>query len=336
MKLQRVIMMKMSGDDVKYMQSKLKDLGFHKGRVDGNYGQDTLVSVVNFQKEMGLKSDGVVSLQTWSQIVNFDKKQVNQNVDIPFSVSYVGSDGLKIYDSNLTDGFYYDNKTKKNTIWVKNTLSLSKPDYLNRWELAFDRDKEGQIKLDENNNTIKLKTSTHYTIGGFYKDDTIWDGKVIRNFDDKFWSYHSPFISNIEIGQRPFSNLSPLNDTKKINSMSVSIEICNLGPLVSKDGLFYTKNGIQVSDAEVLELDFMGYKYWNRYTNNQIESLGKLLSHLINKWNMEIEKIDYNEDWFKYHKKWNSVDGIRTDSQVSFERFGLFPQKEIIEMLNNL
>lgn len=321
MKLQRVIMLKMSGEDVKYMQSKLKELGFHKGRVDGNYGQDTLVSVVNFQREMGLKSDGVVSLQTWSQIVNFDKKQVlNQVVDIPFNVSYVGSDGLKIYDSNISDDYYYDKTTKKNTIWIKNTLSLNKPDITDRWELAFSRDKEGQIEVDENNQPIKLKTSTHYTIGGFYKDDTIWDGKVVRNFDDKFWSYHSPFI----------------NQTKNLNSMSVSIEISNLGPLLKKDGLFYTKNGIQIQDSEVLELDFMGYKYWNRYTNNQVESLGKLLSHLIKKWNMEFQKENYDESWFKYHKKWNSVDGIRTDSQVSFERFGLFPQNEIIQMLNNL
>lgn len=319
MKLQRVIMLRMSGEDVKYMQSKLKELGFYKGRVDGNYGQDTLVSVVNFQKEMGLKSDGVVSLQTWSQIVNFNQKNdKNQNIDIPFSVSYVGSDGLKIYDSNLTDDYYYDNKTKKNTIWIKNTLSLYKPNDLNRWEKAFSRDKEGQIELDENGSPLKLKTSTHYTIGGFHKDDTIWDGKIIKNFDDKFWSYHSTFIN------------------KKLNSMSISIEICNLGPLVSKDGIFYNRSGIQISDSEVLELDFMGYKYWNRYTNTQVESLGKLLSHLISKWNMEMEKINYNQDWFQYHKKWNSVDGIRTDSQLSFERFGLFPQIEIIQMLNNL
>lgn len=68
MKLQRVLMLKMSGEDVRHMQLKLKELGFHKGRVDGNFGQDTLVSVSNFQRDSGFKADGVVSLQTWSRL----------------------------------------------------------------------------------------------------------------------------------------------------------------------------------------------------------------------------------------------------------------------------
>jgi len=74
MKLQRILMLNMSGDDVKFLQQRLKDLNFYKGKISGNYTQDTLISVVNFQKDVGLKSDGVISLQAWSQLINYDKK----------------------------------------------------------------------------------------------------------------------------------------------------------------------------------------------------------------------------------------------------------------------
>jgi len=48
----------------------------------------------------------------------------------------------------------------------------------------------------------------------------------------------------------------------------------------------------------VVELDseFRGYKYFEPYTQNQIESLEWLLLMLTKKWNIP---RDYNEDMFK-------------------------------------
>lgn len=317
MKLQRVLMLKMSGEDVRYMQGRLKELGFHKGRIDGNFSQETLVSVSNFQRDAGFKSDGVVSLQTWSRIVNYEKSQekIQDDKEIPFDVAYVSDDGLKIYDSKLSEDYFYKSKSKKNTVWIKSTLSDLKPDdYIGNWGDINNRDKEGNI-LDE-----KLKTSTHYLIGGFYKNDTKWDGQVIRNFEDKFWSYHSPFLTT----------------TKRLNQSSVSIEICNLGPLLKINNDFYTKSGILVDETQVVEVDFRGYKYWHRYTKSQIESLRKLLIYLKSNWKIDLNKNIIDDEWFEFHKKWNSVDGIRTDSQISYGDVGIFPQKDLIEMLNNL
>ena len=43
MRLKRVMNIGMSGDDVTLLQEKLKDLGFFKDRIDGYFGQNTLV-----------------------------------------------------------------------------------------------------------------------------------------------------------------------------------------------------------------------------------------------------------------------------------------------------
>jgi N-acetylmuramoyl-L-alanine amidase len=48
----------MRGDDVAALQSRLTEMGFHCGRVDGLFGQMTEAAVKEFQKSVGIKVDG--------------------------------------------------------------------------------------------------------------------------------------------------------------------------------------------------------------------------------------------------------------------------------------
>ena len=48
----------MRGDDVAALQSRLTEMGFHCGRVDGLFGQMTEAAVKEFQKSVGTKVDG--------------------------------------------------------------------------------------------------------------------------------------------------------------------------------------------------------------------------------------------------------------------------------------
>ncbi|MEA5581739.1 peptidoglycan-binding protein [Nodularia harveyana UHCC-0300] len=53
------------GQDVKGLQSKLKDLGYYNGDIDGMYGKDTQDAVVKFQKFRDLRrTDGVADMAT--------------------------------------------------------------------------------------------------------------------------------------------------------------------------------------------------------------------------------------------------------------------------------
>lgn len=333
MKLQRVIMLKMSGEDVRWMQIKLKEFGFNKERIDGYFGQNTLVSVTNFQRSVGVKPDGVVGPQTWSQLVNYSPSKEEKDIiaynsikDIPFNVSYMGEDGLKIYDCLLSEDEYIKQEVRKETIWLHHTAGGYRPDWtIGGWEKDFLKDKKGNPVLDENGNAIPLKVATQYVIGrkSSKSNDSLWDGKILRTFDDIYWAYHL--------------GISTKND--ELNSKSVSIEICNYGPLtIGKDNIFYNYVNEPISEKDVVELNkpFRGYKYWEKYTDVQLHSLRNLILYLQNRWGIEIEKGIYNEDWFNYDKKWFENGGLRSHTQVRSDKFDIFPQPEMIQMLNSL
>ena len=56
-----------SGDDVKRLQQRLRDLGYGIS-VDGKYGSATEQAVKDFQEEHGLVADGVVGAKTWAAL----------------------------------------------------------------------------------------------------------------------------------------------------------------------------------------------------------------------------------------------------------------------------
>ncbi len=58
------------GDAVREVQRKLKDLGFLKGSVDGDFGDATEAAVIAFQKQYGLEADGKVGPQTLEKLAS--------------------------------------------------------------------------------------------------------------------------------------------------------------------------------------------------------------------------------------------------------------------------
>ena len=66
----------MRGDDVANLQSQLSEMGFNCGRVDGIYGYETEVAVMDFQKSVGAKADGrcgpatIMSIKRLKKIVS--------------------------------------------------------------------------------------------------------------------------------------------------------------------------------------------------------------------------------------------------------------------------
>ena len=54
----------MRGDDVRMLQSALKEQGYDPGQIDGIYGRKTERAVRRFQKDKGLKVDGIAGKRT--------------------------------------------------------------------------------------------------------------------------------------------------------------------------------------------------------------------------------------------------------------------------------
>lgn len=56
------------GSLVRQVQTKLKSLGYYKISVDGIFGAKTRTAVINFQRDYGLKVDGIVGTQTFKAL----------------------------------------------------------------------------------------------------------------------------------------------------------------------------------------------------------------------------------------------------------------------------
>jgi len=68
-----------TGQDVKELQSRLKFIGFFKGKVDGVFGWGTYWSLRTFQKEFGMKVDGVAGPKLKEKLVKATKNYKASN-----------------------------------------------------------------------------------------------------------------------------------------------------------------------------------------------------------------------------------------------------------------
>lgn len=64
-----------TGDAVKKMQSRLKELGYYTGSVDGNFGSNTESAVKDFQRSHGLSTDGKAGRDTMNKMNSSSAKK---------------------------------------------------------------------------------------------------------------------------------------------------------------------------------------------------------------------------------------------------------------------
>jgi len=72
-----------SGPQVVDLQSKLKQLGFSSGIVDGKFGPGTKKAVMAFQKSKGITADGVAGPVTFKALTSAIKKATDNKGDAP-------------------------------------------------------------------------------------------------------------------------------------------------------------------------------------------------------------------------------------------------------------
>ena len=62
------------GEDVKTLQSRLYDLGYYSGEIDGQFGAGTKAAVIDFQKANGLDPDGMAGSETKALLYSVEAK----------------------------------------------------------------------------------------------------------------------------------------------------------------------------------------------------------------------------------------------------------------------
>jgi hypothetical protein len=150
------------------------------------------------------------------------------------------------------------------------------------------------------------------------------DGEIIQGFASRFWGYHLGMQVK-HFGKLPYKNL---------DKQSIGIELCNWGPLTLKAGQYKNYvNGVVDAD-EVIELEYKGFKYWQKYTDDQIESVRLLLLHWGKKYGVNLE---YNEDiWAVSPRALKAESGVFTHNSYRPDKADIYPYPPLIEMLKNL
>lgn len=164
------------------------------------------------------------------------------------------------------------------------------------------------------------------------------DGTPYQLFSSKYWSHHLG-IPRTFLKEQGFEDWASRN--VKLNQESISIEIDNWGGLTKiKDGVYKNVYGgkLKIPDNEIQYFPngFRGYKYYQKYTNAQIKTVGELLLFWNKKYGIP---LDYNEDMWDVSK--NALGGKKgVWSHVSYrkpiDKQDCFPQPELISMLKTL
>lgn len=70
------------GDEVVKIQTKLKELGYYAGEIDGVFGSNTRSAIIDYQKSNGLSADGVAGVKTLSALGIDGNSSGSQNDEI--------------------------------------------------------------------------------------------------------------------------------------------------------------------------------------------------------------------------------------------------------------
>ena len=153
-------------------------------------------------------------------------------------------------------------------------------------------------------------------------------GTIVQLFSSKHWAYH--------LGLKPEVFAEMGVSYRSLDKISIGIEICNFGPLKKQNGYFINYVGGRVDRSQVTELNgkYKGHIFWQKYTDEQIESTRQLLVYLCDAYGIS---KDYFDSIFDIDKRaLRGENGIFTHNSVRHDKSDIYPCPRMIEMLKNL
>ena len=218
-----------SGDDVLFMQTRLKDLKYYSGELSGNFGNATRDAVKAFQRDFGLEATGTADLQT--QMVLYT------TIYRPLRYGSTGED-VKELQTQLAALGYYKGQIKGN--------------FLEATQRA--------VELFQQNNSLKVT--------GVADPDTqevLFSGRAIGRYDDSAPTPTPiPDLNNYLVDEDETSVVmpeEPVAFTKKLKNGSTGAQVkmlqqrlCDLGYLdaskVSGNFLKYTTRAVKAIQTQ--------------------------------------------------------------------------------------
>ena len=285
------------GQEVKDLQEFL-EIG-----ADGIFGEGTKKAVQEFQKTNGLVPDGIVGPSTWDSmgLATTDDSEK----------TFTTENGLVVNRHYLPVGEYKSGITNKEYVFLHHTAGWQNPyRTIDHWG----RDSRGAV-------------ATEFVLGGqsINGNDESYHGVMVQAFPEGHYGWH--------LGK---------NGSQHMHTHSVGIEVNNFGYL--KDGKTYAGTTAHESQMVSLDKPFRGFKHWHRYSDKQIEALRLWILWIAERDNIDVRKglveevkqkgadgFEFNEDAY-----YGRVKGMWTHTNTRKDKFDMFPQEELLDMLVSL
>lgn len=285
------------GKEVKELQEFL-EIG-----ADGIFGKGTDKAVKAWQSSNGLTADGIVGPETWDamELATTDDSER----------FYTTENGLIINRHFLPKGEYLKGPTKKEYLFLHHTAGWNNPyKTINNWG----KDTRGRV-------------ATEFVLGGqkVNNNDTQYDGVMVQAFPEGGYGWH--------LGK---------NGSQHMHNCSVGIEVNNFGYI--KDGKTYAGTIAHKDQIVTLAKPFKGYKTWHRYSDAQIESLRLWMHFIAKRDGIDIRAglpalvKEKGADAFLFNADayYGKVKGVWTHTNTRKDKFDMFPQQELLDMLTSL
>ena len=285
------------GKEVKELQEFL-EIG-----ADGIFGKGTESSVKKWQSENGLVADGIVGPATWDAM-GLSTTDSSEQI-------YTTENGLVVEKYFLPKGEYKNGPTNKEYVFLHHTAGWHNPfKTIDHWG----RDSRGAV-------------ATEFVLGGqsVKGNDNKYDGKMVQAFPEGAYGWH--------LGK---------NGSQHMHTHSVGIEVNNFGYIIN--GKTYAGTRVEESQIVTLKEPFRNHKTWHKYSDKQIEAIRLWLLWIAERDNIDIREglpslikekgakaFDFNPDAY-----YGKVKGTWTHTNTRKDKFDMFPQEELLEMLITL
>ena len=278
--------------------------------VDGIFGKATESLVVSYQREHHLVADGLVGNSTLDHMGILD-------TDLKVANHFTTENGLKIITRHMPSGEYIEGDNGAPILndfaFLHHTSGWNNPNAcIDQWA----RDDRGRI-------------ATEFVLGGqnIKNGDDEHDGVIVQAFPEGCQGWH--------LGK---------TGSRYMDRHSVGIEICNFGYLTDA-GKTYV--GTQAAESQIVTLAeaFQGHTKWHKYSDEQIKALGKWITYVAARDNIDIreglqkwieEQGPTKAFGFQQDAYLGNVKGLLTHTNVRKDKTDCFPQQELVDMLLSL